>query len=64
MAKTYLVTCQYKGKDFKDFYTDEELSITVVYPPETFDVLANAKPPILPYSDLAIMKVVEMTEAP
>lgn len=27
MAKTYLVTCQYKGKDFKDFYT------TVVYPP-------------------------------
>ena len=85
MSKTYLVTCQYKGKDFKDFYT------TVVYPPETFDeegepvepedkfgkelaediievatahVLANAKHPILPYSDVAIMKVVEMTEAP
>lgn len=85
MAKTYLVTCQYKGKDFKDFYT------TVVYPPETFDeegepvepedkfgkelaediievatahVLANAKHPILPYSDVAIMKVVEMTEEP
>ena len=37
MAKIYLVTCQDKGKDFKDFYTDEELSITVVYPPETFD---------------------------
>ena len=81
MAKTYLVTCQYKGKDFKDFYT------TFMYPPETFDeevelvepedkfgkelaediievatahVLANAKHPILPYGDVAVIKLIEI----
>ena len=71
MRKHYIVTYEFKGKDFRDFRASsaasfdaingDELAMQILEEAETH-ALANTKNPIAPNTSVAIIKLIQLAD--
>ena len=71
MRKHYIVTYEFKGKDFREFRNSFAVSFDAMYGDELADqileeaeahALANTKNPILPNTGVAILKLIKLAD--
>ena len=71
MRKHYIVTYEFKGKDFRDFRASFAVSLDAINGDELADqileeaeahALANVKNPILPNTNVAVIKLIKLAD--